>query len=50
MIVGWMTVMVAFLIPFVTTFPVFGVLLFVLLFLGGSILPALIGIMLTSVK
>lgn len=45
-----MTVLLAVPIPFITTFPIFGLLLFILLFLGGFILPALIGIMLTAVK
>ena len=48
--VGWITVLMSVPIPFVTSFPIFGALLFILLFLGGFILPALIGIMLNSVK
>ena len=48
--VGWICVCVTAPIPFVDSFFMFGTLLWLMLFLGGFILPAMIGIMLTSVK
>ena len=49
LIVGWICIAVTVPLPIVTNFAAFGVLMWCLLFFGGSLLPALTGIMLNSV-
>ena len=47
---GWTCVFVTLPIPYVDGFAAFGTLLYLMLFLGGFILPSLTGIMLNSVQ
>lgn len=49
LMVGWLCVFVTIPIPYVDSFAAFGTLLYLMLFLGGFILPSLTGIMLNAV-
>ena len=50
LMVGWTCVFVTLPIPYVDSFAAFGTLLWLMLFMGGFILPSLTGIMLNSVQ
>ena len=49
MVMGGFAVLAALPIPFLDTFWVFGICIWVLLFFGGAIVPPLIGVMINSV-
>ena len=49
MYMGWISVLVIIPIPFTSKLSLFGCLLWVTLFIGGFMMPALMGIMLNSV-
>ena len=50
LIVGWTCVLFTLPIPIVSDFKLFGLFFWVMLFLGGFILPSLTGIMLNCVE
>jgi len=50
LIAAWICLAVAIPIPFTDSFLVFGVLIWLLLFFGGALLPALTGTMLSTVS